>query len=307
MSAIACKTDSLKDQALKELENTLKTQQEFIKVHAAEYLIWTGHREEVREEFLRENELHGAQPKYRIGIWRVLAQTETDPSKKKEWCEKVLNAFGDLNGPDRLHAAETVAKLKLSPMEKYPEATKRSVHDTSRNLQVYTHWALSYAPGADTNAFRHDFLQMLASDSNQIVRLISAYIVRRIKGLTETEWTTLADEAVAEPKESLLRNNLLNTALVTFPEKMKKTAVFDQVAVEARKDHEMFSADQRIQLGQALAEIGNEEDLPLLTSYLNNENTSGIYTVDSKEGADVRAAAAYAILKIKEPTNGKKL
>jgi HEAT repeat protein len=238
-------------------------------------------------------------------VWRVLSQTETDQAKKNEWHEKVLNAFGDLKGPDRLHAAETLAKMRQSPLAKYPEATQESLHDTSRNMQVYTQWAVSYAPDADTNKVRQHFLQLLAADSNQIVRMISAYILRKNKGLTQGEWAKLAAEALAEPGESQLKHNLLNTAIATFPKGMKKTEVYDEIAKESRRDYLKFSVDQRIQLSQALAEVGEAKDIPLLTSYLNNENSSGIYGTETKEGADVRAAAAYAILNIKERTDSK--
>lgn len=296
----ACKTDALKEKALNELLLTLKTQPEFIKVHAAEYLIWLGHTKEARQEFLHENELHGNQPKYRIGIWRVLSETETDPEKKKIWYDKVYQAFGDLNGPDRLHASETLAKLKLSPLERYPEATQKSLADELRNMQVYTHWALSYAPDADTDQYRRDLLQMVANDTNNIVRMISAYIVRRNKGLTPGEWTKLATDALAEPDTSGLKKNLLNTAFVTFPDGMKETSDYEKIRQAITKNYQQFSAEERIGLAQALAEKGDESDIALLTSYLNNENSAGIYQADTKEGADVRAAAAYAILKIKQ-------
>ena len=299
----ACKTSSLQEQSLEELKQVLHSQPEFIKVHAAEYLIWSGHGEEVRKEFLREHELHGGQPKYRIGIWRVLAQTEVDPEKRNLWHEKVLKAFGDIDGPDRLHAAETLAKLRISPLEKYPDATQKSVTDTNRNMQVYTHWALSYAPNADTNKFRHDFLHMLASDTNKIVRMISAYIVRRIKSLTPGEWTKLSMQALEEPDSSDLKNNLLNTALVTFPAGLNKPLAYEKIKEAAKANYQHFSADKRIQLAQALAETGDESDIPLLQSYLNNEDIAGFYDADTKEAADVRAAAAFAILKIKTEHN----
>lgn len=301
----ACNTDSLTEKALTELNHTLKTQPEFIKVHAAEYLIWLGHTEEARKEFLHENELHGSQPKYRIGIWRVLSQAEKDPAGKKVWNDKVYNAFGDLNGPDRLHASETLAKLKLSPLEKYPEATQKSMADESRNLQVYTHWATFYSPGADAKKYRQDFLNLVANDSNKIIRMISAYVLRKIKGLDAEQWTALARVALSEPDSSGLRKNLINTAIVTFPDGMKSTPDYEKIRQEMTRNYEQFSAGERIELAQALAEEGNEEDLKLLTSYLNNENSAGVYEPGSKEGADVRAAAAFAILKIAQRSGSK--
>jgi hypothetical protein len=235
----------------------------------------------------------------------VLAQTETDAEKKKIWYDKVYQAFGDLNGPDRLHAAETLAKLKLSPAARYPEATHRSLADESRNMQVYTHWALSYSPGADANQYRQDFLQMLAGDTNKIVRLISAYIVRRTKNLTNAEWTKLAAEALAEPDTSDLKKVFLNTAAVTAPNGTKATETYKKIRPEITKNYQQFSAAERMELAQVLAEIGDESDINLLTFYLDNGNSQGLYGADSKEGADVRAAAAYAILKIKQRAGSK--
>lgn len=295
----SCTADTLANKALAELRHTLKTQQEFIKVHAAEYLIWLGYANEVQTEFLRENELHGEQPKYRIGIWRVLAQTEATPEKKKLWYDKIYRAFDDLKGPDRLHAAETLAKLRLSPKERYPEATQTSVMDESRNMQVYTHWALSYAPGADSTQFTRDFLAMMATDTNQVVRTISAYIIRRRGGLTAAEWTQLSKEALEEADTSSLKKSLLNTAFVTFPEDAGKTADYERIRKAITENYQRLSAGERIELAQVLAERGEASDLPLLEAYLNNEASKGLYATDSKEGADVRAAAAYAILKTK--------
>ena len=288
--------------ALAELRRTLQTEQEFIKVHAAEYLIWLGHPREVQTQFLQENKQHGNQPKYRIGIWRVLAQTEVDPQKKQAWYDKIYQAFADPNGPDRLHASETLAKLKLSPAQKYPQATQRALADESPNMHVYTQWAVSYAPGADQDGFRQHLLQLVASDPNPVIRMISAYIIRKKKGLPPDEWITLSTLALAEPDTSALKRNLLNTALVTFPEGMKKTPEYDRIRKGITTGFQQFIPAGRIELAQALAEMGEPGDLPLLASYLNDENSQGIYDPQSKEGADIRAAAAYAILVIQSRT-----
>jgi hypothetical protein len=86
---------------------------------------------------------------------------------------------------------------------------------------------------------------------------------------------------------------------------MKKTVDYDKIRQAITHDYQHFSVGERIGLAQALAEKGEESDIALLTSYLNNENSAGIYQPDTKEGADVRAAAAYAILKIKERSDSK--
>lgn len=291
-------TRPLDEQAFNELLTVLKTQPEFIKVHAAEYLIWLGHTAEARKEFLHENDLHGGQPKYRIGIWRVLAQTESDAEGKMKWSDKVLRAFGDMNGPDRLHASETLAKLKISPLEKYPEAVQQSLADESRNLQVYTLWAISYSSPDSLNKNRPEFLHMAVSDTSTDVRKISSYILRKI-GLDSEQWRSFVTAAFSESPTSELYFSLLTTAYITAPADGEDDDLRSRVGHELLKDYETRPAVDRIAIAHALAEKGTETDLPVLESLLANEHISGIYEADSQEAADVRAAAAYAIIKIK--------
>ena len=302
----SAKSDALAEKSMKELKTVLHEQSQFVKVHAAEYLIWLGHTEEVRKVFLAEDSLHGKETPYRIGIWRVLAQTEEMPEDKMRWINKVLDVYGDSIAPDRLHATETLAKLQQSPFEKYPELTRKTLTADNRNLNTYALWAMSYSSDSAMEKNRTDFLRMALEDSDQIIRKISAFIVRKIRGLTETEWTTLANKAFTEPGTSEMKHSLLNTAFVTLPADIKKTELFDNIYKEMVKDSNAFSAGQRMELALSLADSGEETDLPVLLSMLNNENITGKYEVGSKEGADVRATAAYAILKIKERAKEKK-
>lgn len=289
---------SLRKKALNELHTVLKTQQEFIKVHAAEYLIWLGHKKDVRSVFLKEMKLHGTEPRYRIGIWRVLAQTENSATAKTKWVNQVLNVFGDMNAPDRLHSAETLGKLKTSPLTKYPEATQQSISGTFRNLSLYTLWATSYQSKDKLEKNRRTFLKTAIKDDNRDARLISSYILRRLKGLNKNEWQKLAAQALIEPDTSSVKMSLLTTAFITVPDKKQQQELFLKVKNEILKGYESFPPAKRIELATALAENGSTNDVPLLVSFLENKNTKGVYDADSKEAADVRAAAAYAILKL---------
>lgn len=290
--------DPLKEQALNELNSVLNNQSEFIKVHAAEYLIWLGHTEEARKIFLKENELYGDQPKYRIGIWRVLAQTEESREGKMKWENKVLDAFGDMNGPDRLHASETLAKLKVSPLEKYPEATQNALANENRNLQVYTLWAIFYASPEVLDKNRLEFIEMATIDSNEVIRLISSYILRKI-GIDAQQWQDFSAMALSEPDSSSVKFNLITTAFITKPASATQSELFSKIRSALITDYKSRSAADRISIAHALAKNGTESDLPLLESLLNNAFSSGIYEADSPEAADLRTAAAYAILKIK--------
>jgi peptidoglycan hydrolase-like protein with peptidoglycan-binding domain len=290
--------DPVSKKALNELLMILKKQPEFIKVHAAEYLIWLGHTEEVRKEFLHENELHGDQPKYRIGIWRVLSQTEKNLQDKQQWNGKIYQAFGDLNGPDRLHASETLAKLQLSPGEKYPEATQKSLLSDNKNLQVYTLWATSYASKDSLNKNRERFIVKALNDTTVDVRKISSYILRRM-GLNPNQWAEFAEKALAEPSASDLKLSLLTSAFITQSEKVQEDLKL-QVRTALLKDTDQLNYAGQIEVAIALSEKGGGADLELLKKLLDKNKAKVAEDADDKQKADVRAAAAYAILKIKQ-------
>lgn len=292
--------DNLEEKALRELRNTLVTQTQWIKVHAAEYLVWTGHSEEVKKEFLKEEKLHNTEPKYRIGIWRVLAEAEKSQARKIQWTNKIYGAFNETNGPDQLHATETLAKLKLSPLDKYPEATQNALKSENRNLHTYALWATAYSSDSSLQNKRQEFLRLAVSDSNEIIRKISAYVLRKLGGFTKKQWTYLSEKSLLEPAESGLRNSLLNTAFVTFPAGAGDSGSLKKIRKEMVKGYKDFGAEKRIELALSLAEKGSAGDLPLLQIFLENSDISGRYDPVSGEAADVRAAAAFAILKIKQ-------
>lgn len=298
VSSCQMKENTLDKTARHELVTVLNEQQGFIKAHAAEYLLGVGDTAEVKKVFLRENELHGTEPRYRIVIWRVLAQTEGTPEGKMKWARKVLAVFGNREAPDRLHASETLARLGISPLEELGEATRNALASPSPNLRVYTRWAISFSSDSVLQESRLRFLEMVARDSMLDIRKISAYILRHIKGLSGAQWSELATEALSESGATGFRQNFLNTAFVTFPGNGADTALYRKVTEAVRHGALAFSAEDRIGLAQALAEKGGPDAIPLLTAYLANKETGGHFEAESAVGADVRAAAAYAILKI---------
>ena len=101
----------IRDRAVDELRQALKTETRWVKVHAAEHLLSLGYADGVHSVFSQENELHGAEPMYRVGIWRVLAQTPISEGERERWLNRIWEAFWDEDGEDRIHAAETLAKL----------------------------------------------------------------------------------------------------------------------------------------------------------------------------------------------------
>jgi hypothetical protein len=292
-------TDAQSTKAVTELKNILTHRQKFIKAHAAEYLIWTGHPEVALKEYLKEEKLHGTEPKYRVVIWRVLVQAEHDQARKKMWLTKMYNAYIDMDGPDRTHATEALAKLQQPVAKLFPQVTSKTLAADDRNLQTYAVWASSYGSEARMNANREKLVQMALTDTSAVIRRISAYVLRKEGGLNTAQWDKITAAAFATPKTDELYVALLTTALVTAPAKAdnKKLALINELLT---KDVHRFNVGQRTELAQALAEKAAKKHLPLLANLMDDKDSAGVYDPASDEGADMRAAAAYAILEINQ-------
>ena len=283
--------------ALTELNSTLEHRQKWIKVHAAEYLIWAGYPGAALKEFLKEEKIHSNEPQYRIGIWRVLVQAEKEPVRKKMWLNKIYDAYKDMNSPDRIHATETLAKLKQPVTNLFPQVTAKTLASGDRNLQAYALWASSFGSDSLMDENRQKFIEMALTDTNLIIRKISAFVLRQSGGLNLNQWKQLTSVALSSDKADDLYVTFLATSLVTAPAgaDSKKLSQINDLLI---KDVKNYTVGQRTELSQALAEKGEKKHLKIVQGFINNENSTGIYDPSSDEGADLRAAAAYAILKI---------
>lgn len=278
------------------LRTNLQTQKEWVKVHAAEFLIWTGHPRGVREVFTAEDAQFGDQTPYRIGIWRVLAQEAESPEEKQKWIHNILQAFADENGNDRIHAAETLAKLRVSPLTAYPEITKRAMDNSDRRLSLYTRWSVGYTSGDSLKNMAEFFLELaIAQGEDPSGRSLAAYIIRQSGLPGEEKWKLLAESALSEHNDQSVRVALLNAAFVTFPPESALTDLSAQVYDEMMKYRESDRLNDRIKVANALAEKGKREHITILESF---QETADAF--NSPGDADLRSFAAYAILRISE-------
>jgi hypothetical protein len=284
---------------LGELENTLITQSGWIKVHAAEYLVWLGFPQQVKQIFLREQELYHNTPKHRVGVWRVLAQAEALPDQRKGWIGRIYAAFADPDCDDRIHAAEALAKLKLSPLSQYPEATQGALCSGNRIFKICTMWAVAYASAEAFDNSRRAILSIAVSDGDDNIRKICSFALRQLGGLSPAEWDFLAFRALSEPAGSGLRKSLLNTAFATSKKEPVASGRIAEVKEEMLRDYSIFSGEERNDLALSLAERGDMTDLRVLQSFLDHEQVHGTDEPEAAMAAEVRSSAAFAILKIK--------
>ena len=297
-------SEELRNQALQELQLTLSTQSEWVKVHAAEYLLWLDYPEGVRKIFLEEQGRYGTDSPYRIGIWRVLAQTAEEPKKKKIWFNRIINAYQNTNGADRIHAAETLAKLKIAPSKVAPEANRKILKDENSILAICTIWGNGTSTDDSLNTERKALLEIISSDPDENIsgKKTAAYALRHLRGLTSNEWQLLAETALSEPNESEVRVYMLSAAFVAAPADSTQSKTYLEIRKNLLKAKDSPNKADRAEMAIALAERGTSKDLPILLSLLNGESP----IIDSKANednilaanSDVRAAAAYAILRI---------
>jgi hypothetical protein len=294
-------TNEWNKEAVDTLRKVLHEQREWVKVHAAEFLIWTGHPEGVKEVYIKELEQFFEKPQYRIGIWRVLAQL-SDGDEAAQYKKQIVNAFLDTAGKDRIHAIETMAKLKLSPLPQHPEVAAAALHSDNKALAAYTHWAIAYTSADSAKAAGKYFLgRLLDANEDILQRRVAAYVLRNSGTLDIADWNGLSDMVLALPDGAEGKVSFLNTVLLTAPQEVKGSEVYKNtfdsfLAFSNKKDKGI-----RMDIAAGLAVAGGKDDLPVLTGWMRNTDPTGIAADD----ADVQASAAYAILKIleKEPVN----
>jgi hypothetical protein len=295
-------SEALKKESIEVLRTILQTHSEWVKVHAAEFLIGLGYPEGVQEIYLNEEKQYGNKSPYRIGIWRVLSKAATEPQEKEIWTEKIMQAFLDTTGVDRIHAAETLAKLHISPLLVNPEITTKTLYSHVRNLSLYTRWSTAFSSKDSLLNVRKFFLDIAASGTEDAPsRRLAAYVIRHSGDLPPSEWKIFAQSALSEPEESGLKINLLNAAVITAQNDTELSGLYKQVYKAIIKYKNSAEKNIRLEIAAGLAEKGKMEDLSILISFLKNEHPLG----KDLDDADVRASAAYAILRmsVRQNTN----
>jgi hypothetical protein len=286
--------DELRQESVDTLRQILNEQQEWVKVHAAEFLIWSGYPGGVKEAYLKELERFHEKPQYRIGIWRVLTQL-SNGNEAILYKTKIINAFLDTAGRDRIHAIETMAKLKISPLPQYPEATDAALHSDIKGLSAYTHWAVAYTNEDSAKAAGKYFLgRLLDANEDILQRRVAAYVLRNSGELDMTDWNALSDMVLTLPDDAEGKISFLNAALLTAPQEVKINEIYKNIfnrfiAFSNKKDKGI-----RMDIAAGLAVAGGKEHLPVLADWMRNADPTGIAADD----ADVQASAAYAVLQV---------
>jgi SSS family solute:Na+ symporter len=270
-------TPELRERSAGILRQVFEGEQRWLKVHAAEYLLALDHPEGVKEAFTKELQDHGGEPQYRIGIWRVLARAAYNEKERQEQTKKIRDAFFDTASPDRLHAAETLAKLGYVLPDDEVAGMEQAAGPENGPWAPYAAWILlnSGRPGSEAR-----LAAMLDSDDAE-VRLGAAYALGHRPSVSEATRKALAAAAQREPADSKARVFLLFAAAAHAPA-AENSLLKNELAALAAKG----GAEARNEACRALTRIGDPSDLALLTPLLDDPDP------------DLRATAADAVLRI---------
>lgn len=213
---------------------------------------------------------------------------------------EIVKAFIDTEGKDRIHAIETMTKLKISPLPEHAEIKKDALGSETKSLAAYTHWAIAYTNDDSLKPGKKYFLsKVLDINEDILTRRIVAYVLRNNGNLETEDWSLLSDMALSLPEEAEGKIDFLNAALLTALPRIRATAsyndLFNQfIAFSTRKDKAV-----RMDIAAGLAAMGTKAHIALLKVWMNNTDPIGIAADD----ADVQASAAFAVLKICEREN----
>ena len=271
-------TPELRERSVAILRETLAKESRWIKVHAAEYLLQLSYPQGVHEAFEAELAAYEQEPKYRVGIWRVLAQAATSVNERNAWIERIRSVVLDPAATDHVHAWESLAKLgdRLDTAELKQAATAAAAID--RPTAPYAQWLL--ASSGDSTELKK--LANLLNSDNPDVRLVAAYGLQWLRVKDAAIQKLLAEVAEHEPADSSARPYLLSAAW-TLAADASSAAMFRNALLTFANSTEPGA---RAVASSALAIAGDRTDVAGLQNWVADAD------------ADTRAAAAAALLRI---------
>ena len=197
----------LTDRAITTLTEVLQTGTPVDQIHAAEVLIPFGHSRTVWEHYYPIRFDQDETPIFRITNWRALARVDRTPQARQIWINKIFDIALTPDLPDRVHAAESAAKLKAPPPPHVVASMAAWAADAPAKDAAFALWCnWSRDLPASASPLIINWLKTGDGDT----RLRVAYMLARLK---PTDPAVLA--ALAEAANAAVEVNLVNTVIVS--------------------------------------------------------------------------------------------
>lgn len=267
-----------KEALVRLLVQELRASTGFVRVHAAEVLIEHGYGHLAAPLF--QSEVNTAPPPYRTGVWRVLARVAENEVERQRFTIRLRRAMLDAQGPDRLHAVESLAKLGIADRADRP-TVEQWLATADDATAAFALWWLVLSSQPAERATAEARLAKLVLSPDAIARLRAVVALGRLKEIAPESLARLNAQVPLEPADSLARVYLLGAVLLHAPRDSAATATLKRPVLaylESAKASEQFEA------ATVLGLRGSAEDLPALVPLLKHRE------------ADARIGAAGALL-----------
>jgi SSS family solute:Na+ symporter len=241
----------------------------FVRIHAAEALAEHGYGFMVSAAF--HAEAATAPPPIRIGVWRVLARIAEGNEERARFIDLLRKAMLDAQGPDRLQAAESLAKLGAANRSDRPaiEQWLASANDATAAFLLWLLLLSSDAAERDRDEVR---LAGLLDSSDSMARLRAAFALGRLESISPESLERLNERAAAEASDSPARVYLLAAALLHVP---RASAHALEIKRRLRAFLQTGKGNEQLEAATVIGMRGSAEDEPALHQALQSSEADG--------------------------------
>lgn len=191
----------------------------WIKIHAAEALLVGGEAAAMRERFLKMAPVADTLP-YRVGVWRVLANTSPTKAERAACVAQVEKIFMNPASPDVSQALESLGKLRVRVDGPVLDRVRQTLQGESLPMRVLALWVLALRD--EPQALEQ--LGALLSSPTERMRAISAYALRWMKTTDAKTLALLAKAADAEPAGTDTQAYLISAAFALNADPARRAA-----------------------------------------------------------------------------------
>jgi hypothetical protein len=237
----------------------------WVRIHAADALNDHGRGDLVIQAFAPQ--VSTTTPQYRIGVWRTMARAAGGDATRKAHVERIRAAMLDVNGPDRVHAVETIAKLGAGERADRP-ALLQWLGTVDEATAGFIRWVLVLSSNAAERAEDEAKLAGLLDSADPIARLRAGFALGRIEGIAPASVEHLNRRLAIEPPESPARAYLLSAAFQHAPE---SSAGFAALKAQILDVMQRGKPNEQLEAAAALGRRGTAADLPVLNELLKHK------------------------------------
>ena len=199
-AAAIASASPLSDRAVETLTEILAVGTPVDQIHAAEVLIPFGHARVVWEHYHSRQGRFDETPIYRITDWRALARVDRTSAAREQWIHNLYRVALTPGLPDRVHAAESIAKLQIAPPP-HVVAAMQTWADTAAEKDAAFAWWCAWGGQIPSDAGPQIVAWLQSDDSD--TRLRTAYMLARLRPSDSGVLAALADAANAADEVDL--------------------------------------------------------------------------------------------------------